>query len=462
MMKIVLKNVGVLKRKVEFMPGALTIFTGGNNTGKTYAMYSIWALFAGVVSPKYSFATDLVVRIKADGSLQIPVQDFCDRYWALIEDGMAEVLRQQLPQLFGAAPKFFEDSKIDLFLDSATLFQLVEADPDYQHAIWFGDERKLDIRFANSMGNTSIAITALDTKEVPDELLVAVVSMMITNLILRSQSAGAFLLPAERGGLNLFYADLPNNREGIVNRRNLDVPMDQRDLMVTRHAEPLNRYIRFLRHAKNLINANGKFHDQAMALQRDIAKVSYKVSDEGVITAKPKRGGQELGIHLTSSTVKNLYGLWAWLESSAAPGAYLMIDEPELNLHPDNQRLVARLLARLVNRGIRVVISTHSDYIVREVNNMIMLGSEFPERADMEREFGYDAAGAERLRAEDVVAYHFTDKGVTKCAISPEFGVEVQSMDDAINRLNKSNSAIYYALGEKLHPMVESAEIRTD
>ncbi len=291
--------------------------------------------------------------------------------------------------------------------------------------------------------------------------------MMITNLILRSQSKGAFLLQAERGGLNLFYDDLPNNRDGIINRKNMDVPVDQRDLMMARHSESLNHYIRFLRNAKNRIKSNGEFHDQAVALQRDIAKVNYKVSDEGVITARPtakpnQRSGQELGIHLASSTVKNLYGLWAWLESSAAPGAYLMIDEPELNLHPDNQRLVARLLARLVNRGIRVVISTHSDYIVREVNNMIMLGSEFPERADMEREFGYDDAGSERLRAEDVVAYHFTDKGVAKCAISPEFGVEVQSMDDAINRLNKSNSAIYYALGEKLHSMVESAEIRTD
>ena len=37
-----------------------------------------------------------------------------------------------------------------------------------------------------------------------------------------------------------------------------------------------------------------------------------------------------------------------------------MIDEPELNIHPANQRHIARLLARLVNAGMSVVISTHA------------------------------------------------------------------------------------------------------
>lgn len=51
-----------------------------------------------------------------------------------------------------------------------------------------------------------------------------------------------------------------------------------------------------------------------------------------------------------------------------------MVDEPELNLHPENQRKVARLLAALVNFGIKVFITTHSDYILKELNTLIMLG----------------------------------------------------------------------------------------
>ena len=55
-----------------------------------------------------------------------------------------------------------------------------------------------------------------------------------------------------------------------------------------------------------------------------------------------------------------------------------MIDEPELNLHPDNQRRIARLLARLVNLGIKVFITTHSSYIIKELNTLIMLNRDEP------------------------------------------------------------------------------------
>lgn len=51
----------------------------------------------------------------------------------------------------------------------------------------------------------------------------------------------------------------------------------------------------------------------------------------------------------------------------------LIIDEPELNLHPDNQRKMAGLLARLVNSGVKVLVTTLSDYLIRELNNCVML-----------------------------------------------------------------------------------------
>ena len=65
-----------------------------------------------------------------------------------------------------------------------------------------------------------------------------------------------------------------------------------------------------------------------------------------------------------------------------------MIDEPELNIHPENQREIARLLARLVNAGLNIVISTHSDYIVRELNSLIMLSGDKNQK--LRTKYGYD------------------------------------------------------------------------
>ena len=67
---------------------------------------------------------------------------------------------------------------------------------------------------------------------------------------------------------------------------------------------------------------------------------------------------------------------------------FLIIDEPELNLHPQNQRKVARLLARIVRAGIKVMISTHSDHIVRELNNLIMLSAD--KDGALRKKHGYD------------------------------------------------------------------------
>ena len=84
---------------------------------------------------------------------------------------------------------------------------------------------------------------------------------------------------------------------------------------------------------------------------------------------------------------------------------------------------------------------------------MIMLGNEFPNRGELEKTWGYDATGLERLRIEQVAAYHFEEKQVLKIPISPEYGMEVTSMDNAINRMNQSNSDIYFAVQDKFHPV---------
>ncbi|MDR2644169.1 MAG: ATP-binding protein [Planctomycetaceae bacterium] len=56
--------------------------------------------------------------------------------------------------------------------------------------------------------------------------------------------------------------------------------------------------------------------------------------------------------------VRALFLFGNYLRYVAAPGDILMIDEPELNLHPEKQRQIARL----ANAGIKVSLTTHSDF----------------------------------------------------------------------------------------------------
>ena len=99
--------------------------------------------------------------------------------------------------------------------------------------------------------------------------------------------------------------------------------------------------------------------------------------------SKEKRGNErsieylfgnnrELAIHAASSMVRSLVGLDLYLKMIAKRGSIIVIDEPEMNAHPEAQLKIIEFLAILANSGIRVVFTTHSPYIVDHLSNLMM------------------------------------------------------------------------------------------
>jgi len=88
-------------------------------------------------------------------------------------------------------------------------------------------------------------------------------------------------------------------------------------------------------------------------------------------------------------SIRSLLQLSRYLKHQARVGDLVIIEEPELNLHPKNQRRIARLLASLVNCGLKIMITTHSDYILREFNNLILLTGKSPHLKKIIKERNY-------------------------------------------------------------------------
>ncbi len=183
----------------------------------------------------------------------------------------------------------------------------------------------------------------------------------------------------------------------------------------------------------NLSKQKSEFEFLAIELEKTILEGKISVGQYGRSTISTnydenkKNENTILEIYQTSSLVKSLASLVFYLRHLAHKNDCIIINEPELNLHPDNQVLVARFLARLVNEGFKVVTSTHSDYIIGELSNLLMLNNEFEDKEKLMERYNYNQN--EILDKENVGVYYF-EKGKNN-AVSVEItrrGIQIHSL----------------------------------
>ena len=121
-----------------------------------------------------------------------------------------------------------------------------------------------------------------------------------------------------------------------------------------------------------------------------------------------------------SSMVSELAAFVLFLRGVVRPNDTLIIEEPESHLHPGAQSTMAVALARLVHAGVRVVVTTHSDWFLEEIGNLLRAGE-------------LDALGEQvsdtpcSLRKEQIGVWHFEKNAPVKEIPYDRFaGVEPQ------------------------------------
>ena len=128
-------------------------------------------------------------------------------------------------------------------------------------------------------------------------------------------------------------------------------------------------------------------------------------------------------LNQVSSTVSEMAPLVLYLKYLVEPGERVIIEEPESHLDAGRQRQLASAIALLVNAGVNVLVTTHSDFFVNELNNLLLASG-----VDAEYTEDYDAN--ELLRPEQVGGYFFNpgDEGtrVEVMEVTREDGIAVE------------------------------------
>jgi predicted ATPase len=205
--------------------------------------------------------------------------------------------------------------------------------------------------------------------------------------------------------------------------------------------------------AEDLVNfskTKSEFYYLAEEIENDLLNGKIELSKDGDVvfqSNKAKSKSKRLPIHLTASIVKSLSSLVFYLKYIAEHNELIIIDEPELNLHPNNQVIIARVFAKLINNGFRLLVSTHSDYIVRELNNLIM-ASTLDKKTLIENKLENYQNGY-GINKADIGAYLFNyeNPNSRKVNVKPikidKFGFEISTIDKTVDELNFNSNILY-------------------
>ena len=151
---------------------------------------------------------------------------------------------------------------------------------------------------------------------------------------------------------------------------------------------------------------------------------------------EPFTGIGRFPFNRTSSMVSELAPFILFLKHIVGPGDLIILEEPESHLHPGIQNQMARAIARLVNTGVKVIITTHSDLFLGALNNLMKLSTANDitlQRLGREEE--------DRLRTDDVSAYQFAlvdgmpGSAVQRLEITPDFGIDEVEFTKVIEQL---------------------------
>ena len=431
--------------------GDLTIICGPNNIGKTYVSYSIYGFIKNLKSLiKLPINIDQIEELKNRGSVIIDLNFHQQKLSSYLVEA-SKKFNSNLEYNFSSPNNYLKSSNF-IFKD----FQ-VNINNKFEKSIKFGHGQNLLFDKEISSQNLFIVMQVTENSEIPNRILETCISEVIVECLFSDSLPKAFVVTSERTGVSLFYKEIDIYRSAILDnylgQDDKFNPVKFLNETRARYARPIQDNIDVIRDheilSKNtsFIQENKKNYKPILDILTQLLGGDFKFVN-GQIFYSPKkeqnRNQIDVPFYLASSSIKSLFLIDIYINHIAEKRGLLVIDEPELNLHPDNQRKMASLLARLVNAGVKVLITTHSDYIIRELNNRIMLSNDIENKEEIMNKNAIlteDILLPEQVKAFVVKNNH----SIQEIAVD-KYGINLQIFDELIAESNTLSSDIYYSI----------------
>jgi hypothetical protein len=410
-MELIVKKLGRLKEaRLDIKP--LTVFVGPNHTNKTWTAYSLYGIARNL--SRIEFATRRSFGFAAGAALRARIDSVADDLLRKLtgkpaQEAAATVGRDEACLgVNGPGPSFSIDAPgLAAVLGipesrvagagawlGVTPDEFTEGVYSAVEVVYRPAELELEWRFiradgtpqphpyrlgVSTRGGNGADGSAADANAVLKERLVDVIGMLAHTLF-----DDVAVLPAERKTLlsfdrvdfyhsSLAYAREPAFAAPIYDFMYMvDAARRLRKAPAARPQFPLD-LAKVLR--DKIIGGGIEFEDEDRSNTSGGTKCAgvgrqLHAESHGSLTYVTS-DGVDLAIHAAASIVRSLAGLDICLKDYCDRGGLLVIDEPEMNAHPEAQLKIIEFLALLASYGVRVVLTTHSPYIVDHLSNLM-------------------------------------------------------------------------------------------
>ena len=475
-MKIKFSNLGSIQEtELDLRP--LTVIIGPNNSGKTYIAYSTYGLWQRARSS---------LSLRRDNKSEPELKPEEHDKWSLkIDHNLLDFFIRDIEKTakrFGedkyfGVQQFFQDSSRKLF--STTSFEMIISQQEvedainqliHKDAIPLTDEislkltRKEDVLFFEIQPKN---------EELSKNQTLHFTNRFITNRFISSVAevlfSNIFPFPAERNAFINIYKILETKRYRILKQKQresfinstseekfgLPQPLIAIDI---RYPQPVEDFLDFLSEIElqetTKINSSNKNEFQKLA-----DEIEKQLQNKNKTNLKPtKLGGKdikvlvkkglEIDLYNASSSIKQLAPLLLYLRYRASKGDFLVIDEPEMNLHPESQAKLLEALSILVNLGVRILLTTHSPYIMAHLNNLVNGNHENHEILKRQSSSLYLQDERAFLPIDKVSAYEMKDNKLVSLN-DPDYGIRWDTLSDVSVDIQQKFFEIYEAGQEK-------------
>lgn len=372
--------LGAIRKAVVDLQKPLTLFCGPNSTGKTYLSYLLYAILENgdYVESK---GLDKIVKYFSEHKEFTISKELVEGF---IQD-VATSMKSNLGSIFGIG-----DTAVDKLFSQFEL-SLILSEGDYERIIEFpcrliskNGEKEIGIVKDASSDKVIYQING-ETSGIERDSLVEL-RLMINHffrLLCFRNSGGVRMLTVERNSIYTFKTELSLGRNELIDRIQQKSGRSELDILdivnssSRRYPLAVRSSLRIANDLDNVQKFNSPYYNIAELIEKGILQGEVKITRTGDVEFISDKVGKtkHLPIHLTSSIVKTMSSLVIYLKHIARKGDLLIIDEPEMNFHPNVQISLLRIFTILTKLDLRIIISTHSDYMIRELNNLIMAGT---------------------------------------------------------------------------------------